>query len=92
MEGKLNIASGSTGGKCSHHHQHRHPSHHLVLPGEGERQGSCLGSPRRYRAQCRPGCSGRRPQDGGGQQAQGGGILYWSRRVETLGQDVSEKI
>lgn len=62
------------------------------VSGRGGRQGSCLGSPTRCRAQCRPGCGGRRIQDGGGQQAQGGGILYWSRRVETLGQDVSEKI
>lgn len=36
---------------------------------------------------------GRQTQiSGGQQQAQGGGILYWSRREETLGQDVSEKI
>lgn len=46
----------------------------------------------RYRVQVTLAGGDRQSQHGGGQQAQGGGILYWSRRVETLGQDVSEKI
>ena len=45
MEGKLNIASGSTGGRCGHHHQHCRPPHHLVFRGGGGGKGAAWGPP-----------------------------------------------
>lgn len=90
--GKLNIAFGSMEGNCNHHDQCFRPYHHLVSRGEGETQGSCQDHPIRYRVQVTLAGGDRQSQHGGGQQAQGGGIPYWSGRVETLGQDVSEKI
>lgn len=64
-----------------------------VARGEGEMQGSCLGSPTGLGASLSPGWWWQADSDPVvGSKPREESILYWSRREETLGQDVSEKI
>lgn len=80
LEGKLNIAFGSTEGKCNHHH------HHLVSWGGGGDSRELPGIISWDTASSVTLVADDRwSQNGGGQQAQGAVFLYWSRRVEALG-------